>query len=222
MGANPSTYGDVYSYGILLLEMLTGKRPSDDMFKNNLNLHQFAKMALPERVMEIIDRQLLSHENEVIRQSEIHNKLRSIMHETLVSLVKIGVSCSNDSPRERMEMKDVVIELHKGILLMEMLTGKRPTDDIFKENQNLHQFAKMVLLEQVMKIICHQLLSEEIASIRHNENYCDMRCRMHMNLGSLVRIGVSCSIESPKERMQMNDVLIELPRVKEFYLGVGK
>ncbi|KAJ8617367.1 hypothetical protein MRB53_013553 [Persea americana] len=113
MGANPSTYGDVYSYGILLLEMLTGKRPSDDMFKNNLNLHQFAKMALPEHVMEIIDRQLLSHENEVIRQSEIHNKLRSIMHETLISLVKIGASCSNDSPRERMEMKDVVIELHK-------------------------------------------------------------------------------------------------------------
>ncbi|RWR91220.1 LRR.XII-like protein [Cinnamomum micranthum f. kanehirae] len=113
MGANASTYGDVYSYGILLLEMLTGKRPSDDMYKNNLNLHQFAKMALPERVMEIIDRQLLSHENEVIRQSETHNKLRSIMHETLVSLVKIGVSCSNDSPRERMEMKDVVNELHK-------------------------------------------------------------------------------------------------------------
>ncbi|KAJ8617372.1 hypothetical protein MRB53_013558 [Persea americana] len=113
MGANASTYGDVYSYGILLLEMLTGKRPSDDMFENNLNLHQFAKMALPERVMEIIDRQLLSHENEVIRQSEIHNKLKSIMHETLVSLMKIGVSCSNDSPRERMEMKDVVIELHK-------------------------------------------------------------------------------------------------------------
>ena len=113
MGVNPSTYGDVYSYGILLLEMLTGKRPTDDMFKNNLNLHQFAKMALPERLMEIIDRQLLSHENEVIRQSEAHNKLISIMHETLVSLVKIGVSCSNDSPRERMEMKDVVIELHK-------------------------------------------------------------------------------------------------------------
>ncbi|KAJ8617362.1 hypothetical protein MRB53_013548 [Persea americana] len=113
MGANASTYGDVYSYGILLLEMLTGKRPTDDMFKNNLNLHQFAKMALPERVMEIIDHQLLSHENEVIRQREAYSKLISIMHETLVSLVKIGVSCSNDSPRERMEMKDVVIELHK-------------------------------------------------------------------------------------------------------------
>ncbi|XXG58692.1 hypothetical protein AAC387_Pa04g0943 [Persea americana] len=113
MGANASTYGDVYSYGILLLEMLTGKRPSDDMFKNNLNLHQFAKMALPECVMEIIDRQLLSYENEVIRQSEAHNKLISIMQETVVSLLKIGVSCSKDSPRERMGMKDVVIELHR-------------------------------------------------------------------------------------------------------------
>ena len=80
----------------------------------------------------------------------------------------------------------------------------------------------MVLLEQVMEIIDHQLLSEEIASIRHNENYCDMRCRMHETLVSLVRIGVSCSIESPKERMKMNDVPIELLRVKEFYLGVGK
>ena len=45
---------------------------------------------------------------------------------------------------------------------------------------------------------------------------------MHETLVSLVRIGVSCSIESPKERMKMNDVPIELLRVKEFYLGIGK
>ncbi|XXG58627.1 hypothetical protein AAC387_Pa04g0894 [Persea americana] len=113
VGANASTYGDVYSYGILLLEMLTGKRPNDDMFSNNLNLHQFAKMALPESVMEIIDQRLLSEEIEVIRHSENYNKIRSIMHESLVFLVKIGVSCSHDSPKERMEMKDVVVEMHK-------------------------------------------------------------------------------------------------------------
>lgn len=29
-------------------------------------------------------------------------------------------------------------------------------------------------------------------------------------------------MESPKERMQMNGVLIELLEVKDFYLGVGK
>ncbi|KAJ8617354.1 hypothetical protein MRB53_013540 [Persea americana] len=88
-GANVSIYGDVYSYGILLLEMLTGKRPSHDMFTNNLSLHQFAKTVLPERVMEIIDNQLLSEENEMIRHNENYNEIRAMMHECIISLVKL-------------------------------------------------------------------------------------------------------------------------------------
>ncbi|RWR91240.1 Protein kinase domain-containing protein [Cinnamomum micranthum f. kanehirae] len=112
-GAITSTSGDVYSYGIVLLEMLTGKRPSDDMFENNLSLHQFAKMALPERVMEIIDHGLLSEEIEIIGHSENSDNIRSKMQEALISLVEIGVSCSHESPKKRMEMKDVVIEMQK-------------------------------------------------------------------------------------------------------------
>ncbi|GMP23345.1 hypothetical protein CsSME_00000976 [Camellia sinensis var. sinensis] len=47
-----STDGDVYSYGILLLEMTTGKRPTDSIFEEGLNLHTFSRMALPDHVME--------------------------------------------------------------------------------------------------------------------------------------------------------------------------
>ncbi|KAJ0103290.1 hypothetical protein Patl1_06569 [Pistacia atlantica] len=36
MGAIVSPEGDVYSYGILLLEMITGKRPTDEMFNEEL------------------------------------------------------------------------------------------------------------------------------------------------------------------------------------------
>lgn len=103
----------MYSYGILLLEMLTGKKPSHDMFTNNLSLHQFAKTVLPERVMEVIDNQLLLEEIEIIRHNENYNEIRAMMHECIVSLVKLGVSCSDESQKERPKMKDVLIELHK-------------------------------------------------------------------------------------------------------------
>ena len=54
MGNEVSTYGDIYSYGILLLEMFTGKRLTDNMFKDSLNFHEFAKENLPERVIDIV------------------------------------------------------------------------------------------------------------------------------------------------------------------------
>ncbi|PQQ13695.1 putative receptor-like protein kinase [Prunus yedoensis var. nudiflora] len=55
MGSDVSTNGDVYSFGILLLEMFAGKRPTDDMFNGDLNLHTYVKMAFPNRIMEIVD-----------------------------------------------------------------------------------------------------------------------------------------------------------------------
>lgn len=59
MGGKPSKDGDVYSYGILVLEIFTGRRPTEDMFKDDFNLHNFVKMALPERLEQIVDPTLL-------------------------------------------------------------------------------------------------------------------------------------------------------------------
>lgn len=47
--------GDIHSYGILLVEMFTGKRPTDDMFKDGLSMHQFTAMALPDHVMDVVE-----------------------------------------------------------------------------------------------------------------------------------------------------------------------
>jgi hypothetical protein len=41
MGSEISTYGDMYSFGILMLEMLTGRRPTNEMVEDDQNLHMF-------------------------------------------------------------------------------------------------------------------------------------------------------------------------------------
>ncbi|THF98978.1 hypothetical protein TEA_022300 [Camellia sinensis var. sinensis] len=64
LGSEMSTYGDVYSYRILLLEVITGKRPTDSMFEEGLNLSSFARMAFPDHVMEIVDPMLLDNDEE--------------------------------------------------------------------------------------------------------------------------------------------------------------
>ncbi|XP_077226278.1 N6-adenosine-methyltransferase non-catalytic subunit MTB-like [Tasmannia lanceolata] len=112
-GGHVSTAGDVYSYGILLLEIFVGKRPTDDMFKDGLSLHKFVQLSLPNRVMEILDPLILLEDDEerATNIAENYNDKIRRLQECLVSLVRTGVVCSAESPRERMEMADVVKEM---------------------------------------------------------------------------------------------------------------
>ncbi|KAI0524096.1 hypothetical protein KFK09_003460 [Dendrobium nobile] len=59
-----SVEGDVYSFGIILLELFTGRRPIDETFHECLTLHLFVKGSLPERAMDIVDPYLLLQEED--------------------------------------------------------------------------------------------------------------------------------------------------------------
>ncbi|KAH9771535.1 putative LRR receptor-like serine/threonine-protein kinase [Citrus sinensis] len=114
MGSEVSTTGDVYSFGILLLEMFTGKRPTNEMFTGNLTLHNFVKEALPERLAEIVDPVLLveREEGETSKANAHKQWTRSFsVKECLVSVLRIGAICSSESPRERMSMEEVAAQL---------------------------------------------------------------------------------------------------------------
>ena len=105
-----STYGDVYNYGILLLEMFTGKRLTDNIFQDNFNIHDFVKVALPEQI--IIDLILLSEREEgETRMNNITRNGSPKSQECLILILGIEVACSVEFPRERMNMSAVIIEL---------------------------------------------------------------------------------------------------------------
>lgn len=116
MGNEASTLGDMYSYGILLLEMFTGKKPTDNMFDDNLSLHNFAKMALPEQVASVVDPTLFHEMEKGEAASSVENaQIQSFanshqINECLISILKVGIACSEEVPRDRMSINDVITQ----------------------------------------------------------------------------------------------------------------
>ncbi|KAI8031557.1 putative LRR receptor-like serine/threonine-protein kinase, partial [Camellia lanceoleosa] len=78
------------------------KGPTNSMFGGDLNLHNFARMALPDHVIEIVDPILLSNNKEEeeaptnLKARQVRNA--STMEKCVTIMVNIGVACSMESP----------------------------------------------------------------------------------------------------------------------------
>lgn len=102
IGGKPSREGDLYSFGVLLLEMFTRKRPTDELFVEGFTLRSYTESALAaEHVLEIADISILS--------SEIHNM--STIAECLKMVFNVGIRCCEQSPTDRMTMAQALPEL---------------------------------------------------------------------------------------------------------------
>ncbi|KAG0537946.1 hypothetical protein BDA96_03G192600 [Sorghum bicolor] len=104
-----STCGDVYSFGIVLLEMITGKRPTDSVFEGDLNIANFVERNFPDQVLHTIDAHLPEEckgSNKAIMATE------NRAYRCVLSLVQVALACTLRLPRERMSMREVAINLH--------------------------------------------------------------------------------------------------------------
>nr|XP_017222754.1 PREDICTED: probable LRR receptor-like serine/threonine-protein kinase At3g47570 isoform X2 [Daucus carota subsp. sativus] len=104
LGCKMTTKGDTYSFGILLLEMLTGKKPTHRMFRGGLTLHNFVSLALPDNVFNITDTLM-----KVMTSSNTGDSKR--VEDCLTRMFNIGLACSNISPKNRPDMRTVLREL---------------------------------------------------------------------------------------------------------------
>ncbi|KAL6839532.1 hypothetical protein ACP4OV_030802 [Aristida adscensionis] len=112
-GGKLSTEGDVYSYGIIILEMLTGRRPTDEMFVNGMNLHKYVEERYPEKIGKVLDPCILPS----FEDGDADNNIDHENHATagpkncIMHLVKLGLACSMETPKDRPTMQDVYTEV---------------------------------------------------------------------------------------------------------------
>ncbi|XP_015164280.1 probable LRR receptor-like serine/threonine-protein kinase At3g47570 [Solanum tuberosum] len=99
-----STSGDVYSYGIMLMEVLTKRRPTDEEICNeNLDLRKWITQSFSGTLMDVVDANLFSEEEQITSKSEI----------CIGSMIELALDCTKEMPESRITMKDVVKRLNK-------------------------------------------------------------------------------------------------------------
>ncbi|KAK9232682.1 hypothetical protein WN943_022930 [Citrus x changshan-huyou] len=98
-----STNGDVYSFGIMLMETFTRKKPTDEVFSGEMTLKRWVNDFLPISVMELVDANLLSQEDKHFTTKE----------QCVSFIFNLAMKCTVESPEQRMNAKQIVTRLLK-------------------------------------------------------------------------------------------------------------
>ncbi|KAK6156635.1 hypothetical protein DH2020_010883 [Rehmannia glutinosa] len=106
MGKNASPQGDVYSYGVLLLEIITGKRPTDVLFQEGASMHEWVKSRYPNKLNPIVE--------EAIEKRAPRGQMpfdKKIWGDIIFELIELGLICTQYNPTTRPTMLDVAHEV---------------------------------------------------------------------------------------------------------------
>ncbi|KAL5699037.1 hypothetical protein ACHQM5_029994 [Ranunculus cassubicifolius] len=106
MGRYASTEGDVYSFGVLLLEFVTGKRPTDVLFHESLNLGEWVKSLYPYNLDPLVKETLVRFHPPV---SLVYSE--KTLQDVIYKMIELGLMCTHRTPSSRPSMLDVAHKL---------------------------------------------------------------------------------------------------------------
>lgn len=97
----------MYSFGVLVLEMVTRRKPTDDMFESGLSLHKWVKNHYHGRADAVVDpalaRMVRDQTPEVRRMSDV----------AIGELLELGILCTQESTSTRPTMMDAADDLDR-------------------------------------------------------------------------------------------------------------
>jgi len=100
VGGQVKTKGGVYSYRIVLLEILTRNNLTHNMFVEGMNLQKWVGSSFPNQLGEMVDKSLLRR---TTTSTQVDNDLNC-----LIQSITMGLLCTKDAPKERPTMMDIV------------------------------------------------------------------------------------------------------------------
>ncbi|KAE9608910.1 putative protein kinase RLK-Pelle-LRR-III family [Lupinus albus] len=102
---------DVYNFGVLLFELLTGKSPANTRSEEVVNLVRWVNSVVREEwTAEVFDVELLRYPN---------------IEEEMVEMLQIGLACAARIPDHRPKMRDVVRKVEE---IPRVNTGNGPSN----------------------------------------------------------------------------------------------
>ncbi|KAL7137955.1 hypothetical protein ABFS83_10G130200 [Erythranthe nasuta] len=106
MGRHASPQGDVYSFGVLLLEIVTGKRPTDVLFQEGSSMHEWVKSQYPHKLGPIVEEAMVRRAPRGPVPFD-----RKIWADVILEMIELGLICTQYNPATRPSMLDVANEV---------------------------------------------------------------------------------------------------------------
>ncbi|PRQ42181.1 putative protein kinase RLK-Pelle-LRR-XII-1 family [Rosa chinensis] len=102
-GIEVSAKGDIYSFGVMVLEMITRRRPTSNMFPDGLDLRKWVVSSFPDHVWDVVDSTLKEIQS-------THGALDEL-EKCCIQMLDVGLMCTEENPHERPAMSFVVQKL---------------------------------------------------------------------------------------------------------------